>query len=176
MHTQLKLSHVWRLHCVSELGLLGLSGGPCVGERDSVRLPLNLHSVTSTVTSHQRSTFTSSSHPRCVITRCVYNLLAFSLSRVFNQWYTEEPQMQNHIEWRGLSTVVLSQLWCWESQFLTVPDLFKMFLLLHLNIQTKFGVSKIFDVFESSLFCSPRLHLFDHKYSKTVILWNIITI
>ncbi len=24
--------------------------------------------------------------------------------------------------------------------------------------------------------CSPRLHLFDYKYSKTVILWNIINI
>jgi len=36
-------------------------------------------------------------------------------------------------------------------------------------------IQKFLKVFES-LFCSPRLHLFDQKYSKTVILWNIITI
>ncbi len=30
----------------------------------------------------------------------------------------------------------------------------------------KFGVGKIFKVDETSLFCSPMLHLFDHKYSK----------
>jgi len=40
----------------------------------------------------------------------------------------------------------------------------------------KFGVSKIFNVCERSFLCSPSLHLFDQKYTKTVILWNIITI
>ncbi len=30
----------------------------------------------------------------------------------------------------------------------------------------QFGVNKICNVFEKSLFCSPRLHLFDPKYSK----------
>ncbi len=29
------------------------------------------------------------------------------------------------------------------------------------------------DVFERSLLWPPRLHLFDKKYSKTAILWNI---
>ncbi len=33
-----------------------------------------------------------------------------------------------------------------------------------------------FNLFERSLLCSPREHLFDQKYNKTVILWNIITI
>ncbi len=45
--------------------------------------------------------------------------------------------------------------------------------------------SKVWDLFLFILFffqcieallCSPRLHLFDQKYSKTVILWNIIAI
>ncbi len=31
-------------------------------------------------------------------------------------------------------------------------------------------------MFERSLFCSPMLHLFNQKYSKILILWNIITI
>ncbi len=31
-------------------------------------------------------------------------------------------------------------------------------------------------IFEGNLFCSPKLHLFDQKYSKTAQLWNIITI
>ncbi len=35
---------------------------------------------------------------------------------------------------------------------------------------TKFGVSKIFFIiFETSLFCLPRLHLFNQKYRKNVI-------
>ncbi len=63
------------IRLVSSPGLClraGFAGGPCVGARESmktpsVRLPLNLRSVTSTITSHQRSTFTSSSHPQCVI-------------------------------------------------------------------------------------------------------------
>jgi len=39
-----------------------------------------------------------------------------------------------------------------------------------------FGLVVFFNVFERSLLCSPKLHLFDQEYSKTVILWNIITI
>ncbi len=39
----------------------------------------------------------------------------------------------------------------------------------------KFGVAKIFfNVFKRSLLCSTRLHLFFQKYSKTLILRNII--
>lgn len=39
----------------------------------------------------------------------------------------------------------------------------------------RFGVSKIFKYFWKSLFWSPWLHLFNQRYNKTVILWNIIT-
>ncbi len=31
-----------------------------------------------------------------------------------------------------------------------------------------FGVGKMFNVFERSVLCSIRLHLFDHKYSKNL--------
>jgi len=33
-----------------------------------------------------------------------------------------------------------------------------------------FGLVVFFNVFERSLLCSPKLHLFDQEYSKTVIL------
>ncbi len=39
-----------------------------------------------------------------------------------------------------------------------------------------FEYLQICNVLERTLFCSPRLHLFDPKYCKTVILWNIISI
>ncbi len=41
--------------------------------------------------------------------------------------------------------------------------------------EIKFQVGKIF-CFERSLLRSPMLHLFDQKYCKIEILWNIITI
>ncbi len=40
----------------------------------------------------------------------------------------------------------------------------------------KFGLVRFINGFERSLFCSPRLYLFDQKYSKTVILWKTITV
>ncbi len=40
----------------------------------------------------------------------------------------------------------------------------------------KFQICKIFlNVLEIIFLCSPVLHLFDQKYRKTAILWNIIT-
>ncbi len=40
----------------------------------------------------------------------------------------------------------------------------------------QFLVSKIFNVFERSLLCSPMLHLFDQNIVKTVLLLIIIAI
>ncbi len=38
----------------------------------------------------------------------------------------------------------------------------------------KFGVGKELYVFERSLLCSPRLHLFDHKYKDSNIVKNYL--
>ncbi len=35
---------------------------------------------------------------------------------------------------------------------------------------TKCGVSSLYNVYERSLLCSSSMHLFDQKYSKTVML------
>ncbi len=45
------------------------------------------------------------------------------------------------------------------------------------NHSKVWGHLKVFNVFEMfSYSSSPRLHLFDHKYSKNRTIWNIITI
>jgi len=57
--------------------------------------------------------------------------------------------------------------------------LYYFILLFIYTTGQKFQIGKIFHVFKRSLFCSPRLQLFDKKIQqqkKTVILWNIITI
>ncbi len=48
------------------------------------------------------------------------------------------------------------------------PDTISHLFSNHISYTTnpKFGVSKKLHVFEKSLLCSPRLHLFDQKYSK----------
>lgn len=41
------------------------------------------------------------------------------------------------------------------------------FKLIYTTCQ-KCGIIKIFNIFERTFLCSLRLHLFDHKYSKTI--------
>ncbi len=54
-----------------------------------------------------------------------------------------------------------------------------MLEILHSQTNTTiqhFGICFFFIVFERSRLCSPRLHLFDRKYKKKLILLNIIQI
>ncbi len=53
------------------------------------------------------------------------------------------------------------------------------FAKVHTSIYTAINVWSLWYfvyVFESSLWCLPRWHAFDQKYTKTVILWNIYII
>ncbi len=43
---------------------------------------------------------------------------------------------------------------------------FKNIYIYIYTVVQKFGISKIFNVFIKSLFCSSRLYLFDQKYRK----------
>ncbi len=58
--------------------------------------------------------------------------------------------------------------------FFCFTFIYFLFYLMCITIQIL--VSKIFNVFERSLLCSPMLHLFDQNIVKTVILLNIIAI
>ncbi len=60
--------------------------------------------------------------------------------------------------------------------FFSTSAIFKYSFIPVYSAAQKFGISKIFNVFERSFFCLSRLYLFDQKYRKKLLLWNIIAI
>ncbi len=56
----------------------------------------------------------------------------------------------------------------WPKTFSIKPAFIKLTIYTLKNHVQKFGNGKTFNVFKRSLFCSPRLHLFDEKSNKIV--------
>ncbi len=97
--------------------------------------------------------------------------------------------MRGLYSWRGVSPFNTHPNRCTASSVLSCPSdrepvlvrpqssyygqFLSVLCVMYSLLFKSFGLAWFFNVFEISHLCSQRLHLFDQKYIKTIILWNI---